>query len=62
VNTPANRNDENFEEASTQLNEGLRSCRAVVSGYRALLLSEVSEEPGTPAFSEVRPSVDEALA
>jgi hypothetical protein len=62
VNPAGNLHDQNFEDASSRLNEGLKSCRAVVSGYRALLLSEVSEEPGTPAFSEVRPSVDEALA
>jgi hypothetical protein len=35
-----NQNDNDFEEASCQLDEGLKSCRAVVSGYRALLTPE----------------------
>jgi hypothetical protein len=32
--------DAAFEEANSQLNEGLKSCRAVVSSYRALLAPE----------------------
>ena len=40
MNTADNPNEQNFEEASAQLDEGLRSCRAVISGYRALLSDE----------------------
>ena len=34
---PANADDQHFEDASSQLNDGLKSCRAVISGYRTLL-------------------------
>src|SRR5437868_6618681 len=42
VPSPTDPNDEKFEDASSQLSEGLKSCRAVVSGYRALLVGDVS--------------------
>ena len=29
-----------FDEASTQLNEGLKSCRSVVQNYRMMLMGE----------------------
>jgi hypothetical protein len=32
-----------FEEANNRLSEGLKSCRAVLSNYRALLESEGKE-------------------
>jgi len=32
--------DRDFRQASSKLDEGLRSCRAVLSGYRALFASE----------------------
>jgi hypothetical protein len=32
--------DREFEHASSKLDEGLKSCRAVLSGYRALFASE----------------------
>ena len=32
--------DAAFEQANSQLSEGLKSCRAVVSSYRALLSPE----------------------
>jgi hypothetical protein len=37
VPEPTNPDKVDVEEASSRLDEGLRSCRAVVSGYRALL-------------------------
>ena len=42
--SPTDPNDEKFEDATSQLNEGLKSCRAVVSGYRALLVGDASNE------------------
>ncbi len=33
---------DNFEEASAQLSEGLKSCRSVLNDYRAI----ISGEPG----------------
>lgn len=32
--------DADFEQASSQLNQGLRTCRAVVESYRAILTGE----------------------
>lgn len=32
--------DADFEQASSQLNQGLKSCRAVVDNYRAILAGE----------------------
>ena len=32
--------DADFEQASSQLNHGLKSCRAVVENYRAILTGE----------------------
>ena len=29
-----------FKQASSNLNEGLKNCQAVISGYRALLVPE----------------------
>jgi len=37
VSEPNNPQSVDFEEASSKLGEGLKSCRAVLSGYRALL-------------------------
>ena len=50
--SPIDPKDENFEDASLRLNEGLRSCRAVVSSYRALLAGDGAEEAGGPALTE----------
>jgi hypothetical protein len=48
--------DEEFEETSTQLSDGLKSCHAVVSGYRALLGSDQNDEaaPGETSGDEPR--------
>ena len=37
MSEPGNLQSVDFEEASSRLGEGLKSCRAVLSGYRALL-------------------------
>lgn len=41
-----------FEEAHAQLSEGLRSCRTVVSNYRALLAPEGDNDNLPSAFPE----------
>lgn len=38
--------DPDFDEASSKLDEGLRSCRAVLSGYRALLSQDADNDDG----------------
>jgi hypothetical protein len=48
-----NPDDPEFEKASSTLNEGLKSCRAVVRNYRALF----SEESSAPAE---QPECDQA--
>jgi hypothetical protein len=44
--------EKNFVAASSQLNDGLKSCRAVVSNYRSLLVGETAGEPDQAAFIE----------
>ena len=43
--------DSEAEEANNKLNEGLKSCRAMVSNYRALL----DKKPIKPATDEAEP-------
>jgi hypothetical protein len=43
--------DSEAEEANNKLNEGLKSCRAMVSNYRALL----DKKPIKPAADEAEP-------
>jgi hypothetical protein len=52
VSSPANPSDESFDAASSLLSAGLRSCRAVVSNYRALLESCADEDGAQAGFSE----------
>lgn len=52
--------EENFEDASSRLDEGLKSCRAVVSGYRALLAGEDGDDAVPGGFSETGDPGDEA--
>ena len=37
-----------FDAASLTLNEGLRSCRAVITGYRSLLSPEADNDDDGP--------------
>jgi hypothetical protein len=51
----ANPNGLNFDEASSDLIRGLKSCRAVVSGYRALIVGASNNdnvEPAPPMTSD----------
>jgi hypothetical protein len=45
----ANPNGPNFDEASSDLIRGLKSCRAVVSGYRALIVGASNNDNVQPA-------------
>jgi hypothetical protein len=50
--------DANPEDVSSRLDEGLRSCRTVVSSYRALLADGESEQAGSTdadALSRLQP-------
>ena len=38
-----NARETDFEQASSQLNEGLKSCRAMVDTYRAMLTGEQND-------------------
>ena len=44
--------EDDFEEASNRLNDGLRNCRAVVSGYRTLLGADQPNGPAKPEGSD----------
>jgi len=43
VPTPIDPQDSNFDQANSQLSDGLRSCRSVVSNYRALLAGDTDQ-------------------
>lgn len=45
MTNPIDPTEDNFDEANAQLNDGLKSCRAVVSNYRALLAGDADGEP-----------------
>jgi len=62
VTAPANPIDQNFEDASSQLNEGLRTCRAVLSGYRALLSGEDGGEVAHCPFNDIEAAGEEEAA
>ena len=46
--------DETLEAANASLNDGLKSCRAVLSNYRTLLAGESDDEHGSAEFNEIR--------
>jgi hypothetical protein len=52
VASPIDPVDEDFNAASSRLNDGLRSCRAVLSNYRSLLAGDADEVMGRAGFSE----------
>ena len=39
--------DSDFDRESTRLNEGLKSCRAVVNNYRAMMSGDQAQDDGT---------------
>jgi hypothetical protein len=52
VPTPIDPQDSNFDQANSQLSDGLRSCRTVVSNYRALLAGDADEGLGNAGFND----------
>jgi len=60
VATPIDPQDD-FEETSSQLNEALRSCRAVVSNYRALLAANDVGDGGQAGFTETDDETQEGV-
>ena len=52
VPTPIDPQDSNFDQANSQLSDGLRSCRSVVSNYRALLAGDSDEGLGNGGFND----------
>ena len=56
MTTPSDPDDQNFESMNVQLNDGLRSCRAVVSNYRALLAGDGHDLGGPAGFGETEES------
>jgi len=43
-----------FEEASSSLDEGLKSCRSVVRNYRAILANQEPPSEPAPVRTEVK--------
>lgn len=58
---PTQPNDDMFDSASSRLNEGLRSCRAVLSNYRSLLTSDGEEETSQSGFNQFDGSDETAV-
>ena len=52
VTSPTDRGEESFDAASSQLNEGLRTCRSVLSNYRSLIAGEGDVEDAQAGFIE----------
>ena len=48
-----NKSDCELEEASSQLDEGLKSCHAVISGYRTLLTPDQDGGSKDPESAKV---------
>jgi hypothetical protein len=52
VTSPTDRGEESFDAASSQLYEGLRTCRNVLSNYRSLIAGEGDVEDAQAGFIE----------
>ena len=44
--------NEDFEKANSTISEGLKSCRAIVSGYRTLLSAGPDRASGSENFPD----------
>jgi hypothetical protein len=62
VPLPSDPGDEKFEVASSRLHDGLRSCRAVVSNYRALLVADGEEDGGQVGVAETSDASESAAS
>jgi hypothetical protein len=54
VTSPTDRGEESFDAASSQLNEGLRTCRSVLSNYRSLIAGDGDLEQTQADFGDSR--------
>jgi hypothetical protein len=59
VTSPTRPGDENFVTASSQLNDGLKSCRAVLSNYRSWLAGDGAGEGSQAGFNETGDEEDD---
>ena len=50
-----------FEEASTRLNEGLKTCRAVIDNYRAMIIGEHGSRAAANDDDPVSEPIDPSL-
>jgi hypothetical protein len=53
-------NGANFEKVNLSLNEGLKSCRAIVSGYRALMAGTSDNDNADPENSAAAAEISDA--
>ena len=60
--TPIDPGDEDFSAASSRLNDGLRSCRAVLSTYRSLLGGDGDEPMDQGGFNETAEAGEESYS
>ena len=51
--------DDNFVATSSQLNDGLKTCRAVLSNYRSLLADETGGDADQAGFNETSDGDDD---
>jgi hypothetical protein len=54
-------NGANFEKVNLSLNEGLKSCRAIVSGYRALIAGSSDNDNVDPENSAASAEISDAF-
>jgi hypothetical protein len=54
-------NGANFEKVNLSLNEGLKSCRAIVSGYRALMAATSDNDNADPENSAAGAEISNAV-
>jgi hypothetical protein len=54
-------NGANFEKLNLTLNEGLKSCRAIVSGYRTLIAGSSDNDNVDPENSAAPAEISDAL-
>jgi hypothetical protein len=58
VSVGDNPKDGSFEEANSQLTQGLKSCRAVVNSYRSLLTGEGGKAEAQPKAEGANDDID----
>lgn len=56
MTSPTDPGEESFDAASSQLNEGLRTCRSVLSNYRSLIAGEGEVQDPQADFGDLEQS------